>query len=145
MLGCGKFTRSFRSNDDRLIDKALILHVSNMQGTSKMDPESRALQAQLPDITSVLSGIDLQTIGNRLVSDNFLGPGALSSILDTLGISNSQKASKIMNIVITQVKLNTSKFPAFLKILSTDETCSILVTKIKESYSKLIYIFAQIF
>lgn len=110
-----------------------------------MNPESRALQAQLANITSVLSGIDLHQIGNRLVADKFLGLDTLSGILDTLGVSSFQKANRIMNIVITQVNQNTSRFPAFLEILRTDDTCSILVTKIMESYSKLIYIFAQIF
>ena len=105
-----------------------------------MNPESRSLQEQLASITEVLSTIDLHQIGSKLVEKKFLGFNSLSNILDTTGISRNQQASKIMQIVHTQVKLDPSKLQTFLEILQAEDACSVLVDNIMKSYSTFYFV-----
>ena len=83
-------------------------------------PECAAIEKCSDVAVKLLSSgvVSLDTFGQELVSADFITNEALQSILDTLGVSATTKARKLLSIVHTQVKVNNEKFfKRFVNIL----------------------------
>ena len=101
-----------------------------------MSAEKRALEKKLADINQLLAASgNLYNFAARLVEKEFLNYSRMSSILNTLGHSNSQKVSQLMDSVMAQVEREPMKFKDFTEILSEDTALRSLAQDLTKTYS----------
>ena len=101
-----------------------------------MSAEYQALEKKLADINQLLGAtVNLDHFAARLVGKGFLDNSRKSSILNTLGYTNSQKVSQLMDSVMAQVKCKPMKFKDFTEILSEDTALRSLAQDLTKTYS----------
>ena len=82
--------------------------------------------------------VSLETFGQSLVSAGFMQNDALHSILYTQGTPETSKASKLMNIVSVQIKVDAKKFfKRFTNILKESSALQSVLDMIERECGKL--------
>ena len=76
--------------------------------------------------------VDLTTFGAELFSNELLERDALSTILHTMGISQSDKSFQMWGAVHAQVESNPHMFEVFMDVLRKYPTLQHLVDRIYE-------------
>ena len=82
--------------------------LSTMMPSFQRHDEVDVLQAHTADLSQVLS-IDPDQFGSQLVQHRFAAYPTISGIISTLGISNYQKATKLLTIVDSRIRTAPSR------------------------------------
>ena len=102
-------------------------------------PECVAIEKCSSVAVELLSSgvVSLDRFGQSLVSTGFMTNTALRNILDTPGVHGDRKARQLIDIVYTQVKINSEKFyKQFISILKEAEPLESLLVNIQQVYSE---------
>ena len=103
-------------------------------------PECAAVERSSDVGIKLLSSgvVSLDIFGQQLVSADFIANEALRNILDTMGITPTTKARKLLASVHAQVKVNKEKFKLFVSILENNPTLNSFLDKINAEYGEFI-------
>ena len=99
-------------------------------------PERETLQKCTAEINRTLAyQTNLVWFANRLFAEKFITVSQQSNIQD-IGIGDYSKASKLMELVKSQVSITPSKYDEFLGILEEEPALEDLVKLLNKTYGK---------
>ena len=93
-------------------------------------PELLALVKTLPDLSDGITTISTVTFAQSLEQNGFITSHASGSILRTLGISDYDKCTRLLDAVKEQVKISPSKFNSFIDLLNHEPALQIYADKL---------------
>lgn len=101
-------------------------------------PEKYVLRIHLTDITNVVE-LNLDVIGTRLVEKGFITQHQLRNITGTLGQTPANKASSLMDSVVSRIDMSDNReewFEKFVDILANNTAERELVEKLTKVFGR---------
>ena len=102
-----------------------------MDGTAK-SPEYETIKKHQPTLVEAIA-LNLTELADRLFSGEFISETVRNEVFNTSGISDRQKAGKLVENIRHQIRVTPSKFQDFIGILNSDSSRSDLSDKLEET------------
>ena len=77
--------------------------------------------------------LNLTELADRLFSGEFVSENVRNEVFNTSGISGSQRAGKLVENILHQIRVTPARFCDFIDILNSDSSRSDLSNKLEET------------